>query len=104
LVVDVDVCGSTSLLTQVTAVPTGTVAGFGTYAVVVSEVAPLGIEIVTGVGVPPGVGVGVGVGVTGVADELLPPQPAKTAQTARATATDTKRIGTLSSPPESSGQ
>ena len=97
-VVDVVVWASMSLLTQVTVAPTDTVAGFGTYAVVVNPVAPRGMEIVNGVGVPPGegvgAGVGVGVGVTGLVDGLLLPQPTtRTAQTASAMATDTKRIG-----------
>ncbi len=88
--------GSTSLLTQVTVAPTDTVAGFGTYAVVVSSVAPLGMEIVTGVGLPPGVGVGVGVGVAGEVGLLLPQPDTRIAAVTNAKATDRKRIGTLS--------
>src|SRR5579872_5802590 len=95
LVDDVDVWESMSLLTQVTMVPTDTVAGFGTYAVVVNPVAPRGIEIVNGVGVPPGeggVGVGVGVG-AGVVGELLPQPAASMAPATRATVKDTRRMG-----------
>jgi hypothetical protein len=97
LIVDVLVWESISLFTHVTVAPTDTVPGFGTYAVVVNPVAPRGMEIVNGAGVPTGTGRGVGVGTTGVVDGLLLPQPAaRTAKAARATATDTKRIGTLS--------
>lgn len=101
MVVDVVVWGSTSLLTQVTVVPTGTDAGFGTKAVVVSKVAPRGIEIVTdvglGVGVGAGVGVGVGVGVAGGVDGLLLLQPAtKVAETISATASRANCIGFVS--------
>src|SRR5580704_9043022 len=101
LVVDVEVWASMSLLTQVTVAPTDTVAGFGTYAPVVSPVAPRGIEIVSGAGGPAGTGVGSGgVGPTGVAAGLLLPQPAtSTAQAARATVTDTTRMGILSGRP-----
>jgi hypothetical protein len=103
---DVDVWVSISLLTQVTVAPTDTVAGFGTYAVVVNPVAPRGIEIVNGVGVPPGegvgVGVGVGVGAAGVVDELLPQPAASMAQVTRARVRDTRRMGTVS--PAASGQ
>jgi len=103
LVEDVDVWASMSLLTQVTVVPTDTVAGFGTYAVVVNPVAPRGIEIVNGVGVPPGEGgVGVGVGAAGAVGELLPQPAARTAQATRATVKDARRMGTVA--PAASGQ
>jgi len=55
----VDVCVVLSLFIQVTVPPTETAIGFGTKAVEVKLLAPLGIETVT----PPGVGDGVGDGV-----------------------------------------
>jgi hypothetical protein len=69
LFVEVTLCAMTSLLVHLTVVPTATLTESGTYAVVVREEAPIGID--TGVGVvPPGVGVGV------VGEAEPPPQPA----------------------------
>jgi hypothetical protein len=67
------VWGSTSLLTQVTVLPTAIDAGFGANAVVVRNVAPRGMETVTAAGPPPPAGGAGDVGVEppGEVGELL---------------------------------
>jgi hypothetical protein len=71
LVVDVTLCAMTSLLVHLTVPPTATVTESGTYAVVVSDEAPIGIDTVAG-DIPPGVGVGM----VGIGEEEPPPQSA----------------------------